>query len=122
MNAAAADRFAVAQVGTDTCIVAASGDLDNSEATSFQDALQTARDSVALSLIVDFGAVTFLDSAVLAVLASAAERARLDGCDVVVVTRDPRLERVFEVTGLDGVLRVEHSLREAVRGHVAGAA
>jgi anti-anti-sigma factor len=122
MNVTAADRFAVAQVGTDLCIVAASGDLDKSEATSFQDALQTARDSVALSLIVDFGAVTFLDSAVLAVLASAAERARLDGCDVVVVTRDPRLERVFAVTGLDGVVRVEHSLRDAVWGRVAGAA
>jgi anti-sigma B factor antagonist len=119
---APADRFAIAQLGTGTCIVAASGELERDGAASLKDALQTARDSAALSLIVDLTAVTFLDTALLAVLASEAARARHDGGDVVVVTHDPRLERVFEVSGLDGVVRVEHSLREAVWGHVAGAA
>ena len=114
---ASKDRFAVAQVGAGgACIGAASGELDGTEAAGLQDALQTARDSAALSLIVDLAAVTFLDSALLAVLASEAARARLDGGDVVVVTHDPRLERVFEVTGLGGVVRVERSLREAVSG------
>jgi anti-sigma B factor antagonist len=113
------DRFRIAQVGPDTRVLTASGDLERAAATDLEDALQTARDSAALSLIVDLGAVTFLDSALLAVLASAAARVRLDGGDVVVVTHDPRLERVFEVTGLDGIVRVEHSLREAVWDRVA---
>ena len=109
-----AGRFAIARVGADTCIVAAFGDLERDEAANLKDALQTARDSAALSLIVDLAAVTFLDTALLAVLASESAKARLDGGDVVVVTHDPRLERVFEVAGLGGMVRVERSLREAM--------
>ena len=111
---AAETRFAIARVGRDTCVVAASGELDYTTAPHFEDALQTARDSAALSLIVDLAAVTFLDTALLAVLASESAKARLDGGDVVVVTHDPRLERVFEVAGLGGMVRVERSLREAM--------
>src|ERR1044071_3047683 len=97
---AAETRFAIARVGRDTCVVAASGELDYTTAPHFEDALQTARDSAALSLIVDLTAVTFLDAALLAVLAGAATQLRPEGGDVVVVTRDPRLERVFEITGI----------------------
>jgi hypothetical protein len=38
----------------------------------------------------------------------------------VVVSDDPRILRVFEITGLDRVFRIERSLMEAV-GELAGA-
>jgi anti-anti-sigma regulatory factor len=37
-----------------------------------------------------------------------------------VVSQDPRILRVFEITGLDRIFRIERSLAEAVDGVIDG--
>jgi anti-anti-sigma factor len=54
------------------------------------------------------------------VLVTSAKQLRAAGGELVVVTDDPRIVRIFEITGLDDVVRVERSLVEAVSG-LAGA-
>ena len=38
------------------------------------------------------------------------------------VSQDPRILRVFEITGLDRIFRIEQSLAEAVDGVIDGVA
>jgi anti-sigma B factor antagonist len=109
-----AQGFDIAQLGVDVYLVAARGELDVATAPGLREALGTARERGASRLIADLGAVTFLDSAGLGVLVTCAKQLRMNGGELVVVTDDPRIVRVFEITGLDAVVRVERSLIEAV--------
>ena len=109
-----ASGFNVAQLGTDAYVVAARGEVDVAAAEGLQQALATARDRGAQRLIVDLAAVTFLDSAGLGVLVRCARQLRMNGGELVAVTDDPRILRVFEITGLDGFVRIERSMVEAV--------
>jgi anti-sigma B factor antagonist len=54
-------------------------------------------------VVVDLGRVEFLDSTALGVLVAAAKRQRATGGEVVVRSPQPRIRRVFELTGLDRV-------------------
>ena len=108
------DGFAIGRLGSDAFIVAARGELDVATAAGLQTALETARGRGALRLIADLAAVTFLDSAALGVIVTSARKLRMNGGELVIVTDDPRIVRVFELTGLDNVVRVERSLVEAV--------
>jgi len=71
-------------------------------------------------VIVDLAGLTFMDSVALGVLTAAARRLRDDGGVFVVVSQDPRILRVFELTGLDRVFRIERSLAEAVEEVING--
>ena len=108
------EGFNIGRLGSDAFIVAARGELDVATAAGLQNALETARGSGARRLIADLAAVTFLDSAALGVIVKSARKLRMNGGELVVVTDDPRIVRVFEITGLDAVVRVERSLVEAV--------
>ena len=108
------DAFAIGRLGADAFVVAARGELDVATAAGLQNALETARSSGARRLIADLAAVTFLDSAALGVIVKSARKLRMNGGELVVVTDDPRIVRVFEITGLDNVVRLERSLVEAV--------
>jgi anti-sigma B factor antagonist len=57
----------------------------------------------------------------LGILSDRARRLRAHGGVCVVVSQDPRILRVFELTGLDRILRIERSLAEAVEEVVSGA-
>jgi anti-sigma B factor antagonist len=108
------EGFNIGRLGSDAFIVAARGELDVATAAGLQNALETARSSGARRLIADLAAVTFLDSAALGVIVKSARKLRMNGGELVVVTDDPRIVRVFEITGLDNVVRLERSLVEAV--------
>ena len=110
----AGEGFDIAQLGIDAYMVAARGELDVATAPALREALDTARARGARRLIADLAAVTFLDSAGLGVLVTSAKQLRMNGGEFVVVSDDPRIIRVFEITGLDAVVRVERSLVEAV--------
>jgi anti-anti-sigma factor len=67
------------------------------------------------SVVADLGAVTFLDSAGLSTLLTCAQKLRMNGGELVVVTDDPRIVGVLERSRLDVVVRLERSLTEALR-------
>jgi anti-sigma B factor antagonist len=110
------ETFAVAQIGLDSYVVVARGELDVAAAPALRDAVEVAVDGGGRRLVADLAAVTFLDSAALGVLVTSAKQLRAAGGELVVVTDDPRIVRIFEITGLDDVVRVERSLVEAVSG------
>jgi anti-anti-sigma factor len=107
--------FPIARLGLDACLVAASGELDGSNAWRLQDALGAAGATGVRRVIADFGAVTYFDADALAVLAACATHIRSTGGMLVVVTDDPWLLRLLDAGQLEDV-RLERSLRKVVDG------
>ena len=103
-----------ARFGTDSYVVSVSGELDLATADPVEAELRAAWDAGGRRIVVDLVGLTFLDSVGLAILTKEAKRARADGGEFVVVSDDPRIVRVFEITGLDRFFRIERSLAEAV--------
>ncbi|MCH6162543.1 STAS domain-containing protein [Streptomyces marispadix] len=68
------------------------------------------------SVVVDLSRVSFADSSALNLLLRTHTRTRLHLCGPL----QPFVERLFDVTGLSGVLTVHDSLDEAVRAAAAG--
>ena len=98
-------EITVAHVGDSMTVVAVHGELDLHAA----DELRTALGTNGRRLVVDLVGTTFIDSTALGVIAAAARVS-----DVIVVASDPRIVRIFKLTGLDRKLTVERSLAEAI--------
>ena len=103
-----------AQIGLDTFVVSLHGELDLHTASTFEHRLQEALDEGARRVVIDLVGVTFLDSVALGVLTRGAKRLRMVKGECVVVCDDPRVLRVFEITGLERIFAVERSMAEAV--------
>ena len=67
------------------------------------------------TIVLDLLGVTFLDSTALGVLVGALKRCREAGGDLHIVVADPRIMKIFEITGLTNVFTIVDSL------HAAGA-
>ena len=65
--------------------------------------------------VVDLSDVSFVDSTALGVLVSGVKRLRSAGGDLRLVVTQPRISKVFEITGLNDVFRIYSSAEEAVR-------
>ncbi|HEX2574779.1 MAG TPA: STAS domain-containing protein [Aquihabitans sp.] len=65
-------------------------------------------------IVVDFEDVDFIDSTGLGVLIGARKRVRVHDGDVKLVCTEPRIVKVFEITGLDQVFQIYGSMSEAV--------
>ena len=115
-------KATTAQVGGDAYVVSVSGELDVATAGLLGEELDRTAERSARRVIVDLVGLTFLDSVALGVLTAGARRLRRDGGVCVVVSQDPRILRVFEITGLDRVFRIERSLAEAVEEVISGVA
>lgn len=76
------------------------GDVDVLTAGYLREYLAEALDLRPASLTVDFGGVTFLDSAGLSALVYAYQRAADEGIALVVTDPQPQVRRLLEVTGL----------------------
>ena len=113
-------RATTAQIGADAYVVSVAGELDIATAGRLSDELERTADRGARRVIVDLVGLTFIDSVALGVLTEEARRLRADGGTCVVVSQDPRILRVFEITGLDRIFRIERSLAEAVDGVIDG--
>jgi anti-sigma B factor antagonist len=98
-------EITVAHVGKSMTVVAVHGELDLHSA----DELRGALGSNGRRLILDLVGTTFIDSTALGIIAGAAR-----GSDVSVVATDPRVVRIFQLTGLDRSVTVERSLAEAL--------
>src|ERR687884_1273468 len=115
-------RATTAQIGADAYVVSVSGELDIATAGRFADELDRTAEHDARRVIVDLIGLTFIDSVALGVLTEGARRLRADGGVCVVVSQDPRILRVFQITGLDRIFRIERSLAEAVEEVIGGVA
>jgi len=67
-------------------------------------------------VVVDLLGVTFMDSTALGVLVGALKRCRQAGGSMRIVVADPRVLKVFEITGLTELFSLFATLDEAVEG------
>ena len=112
-------KATTAQIGADAYVVSVSGELDIATAGRFAEEFERTAERNARRVIVDLVGLTFIDSVALGVLTEEARRLRAAGGTCIVVSQDPRILRVFEITGLDRIFRIERSLAEAVEGAIA---
>jgi anti-sigma B factor antagonist len=98
-------EITVAHVGDSMTVVAVHGELD----LNAGDELRRALEPGGRRLVVDLVGTTFIDSTALGIIAGAARAA-----DVTVVANDPRIVRIFQLTGIDRSVKVERSLAEAI--------
>jgi anti-sigma B factor antagonist len=107
-------RATVASLTRELAIVSLSGELDLYTAERVRVAVDEAGAVGADKVIVDLSEISFIDSTALGVLVQETKRLEGRGHSLVLVTNDPRTLRVFEVTGLDRVLRTFATLHDAV--------
>jgi anti-sigma B factor antagonist len=111
-----------AGIGVDGWIVSVSGELDLYTAPRLEAELSRSTAEGRRAVVVDLAAATFIDSTVLGVLLAAQGRAHKAGGTLTLVSDDPRILRVFELTGLDRRFRIEPTLTQAVSAVLDGAA
>jgi anti-sigma B factor antagonist len=95
-------------------IVSLGGEVDVHTASRLDEELAGAIEMGARRVVVDLAGTSFIDSTVLGVLLRT--NRRLDALDgrLVLVSDDPRILRVFELSGLDRQFEIERSLAETI--------
>jgi anti-sigma B factor antagonist len=115
-------RLTTAQLGGSAYVVSVTGELDLSNVDEFAGEFERVLDRGATRLVVDLVGLSFMDSTALGAITKAANRIRGGGGECVVVVDDPRIRRVFEITGIDRIFRIERSLGEAIEELLHGVA
>jgi anti-sigma B factor antagonist len=110
--------LSAAQIGP-TALLTATGELDLYAADPLRDALTPLIERQPTALIVDLTGVGFIDSTALGVLVGAAKLLRSGGGAFVVVSSDPRIVRLLEITGLTLLFALRKTLAEALDEHGA---
>lgn len=97
-------------------VVSVYGELDVATAPALREQFIGLVGNGANTLVLDLEGVDFLDSTGLGIIVSALKRARTHGGDLKLVCTQPRIRRLFEITGLDKALPLLPSLDAAVTG------
>jgi anti-sigma B factor antagonist len=106
----------IEQLG-DTFVVTARGEIDVFTAPALRLDLQgLADDQAAAVLVIDLFAVTFLDSSGLGALVGTLRRVRERGGSLRIVRPQTPASRIFELTGLAGVLDLYPTRDAALSG------
>ncbi len=97
-------------------VLAVSGEIDIATAPSLREKLHALLADDRRNLVVDLDDVGFLDSTALGVLVGVLKRARTEGGELRIVTTQPRVRKVFEITRLDSAFDLCSTVEYAVRG------
>jgi anti-sigma B factor antagonist len=109
-------NFAVTESESEgTPVLAVQGEVDVSTAPELRERLLALAEAGRTVAVVDLSDVSFVDSTALGVLVSGVKRLRSSGGDLRLVVTQPRISKVFEITGLNDVFRIYSSAEEAVR-------
>ncbi len=100
--------------GTAAPVVSVSGEIDVATAPSLRNRLQARVAGGDTTVVVDLAHVSFLDSTALGVLVGALKRCREAGGDLRLVITEPRILKVFEITGLTEVFSIHPTVDEAL--------
>lgn len=95
-------------------MIAATGEVDLTNAGNLRDAFLSALNAGAAGLVVDLTAVTFIDSACIAALVRAARRASATKTVLRLAATNRSVLRVVDLVGLDQLIRVYPSVAEAL--------
>jgi anti-sigma B factor antagonist len=90
------------------------GELDLAAVPALRGRLDAAREEAARAVVIDLGAVTFVDSSALRELLHADERLRADGAQLVLAALPPALSRLVDLTGVGGALTLAPTVEQAL--------
>lgn len=94
-------------------IVEAKGDIELHNAPRLREELRPICETDKVRCVIDLSGVPFIDSTGVGVLVGALKRAREHGGTLTLACPQPRVRRVFEITGLLTALPIFDSLEEA---------
>ncbi|HMD44517.1 MAG TPA: STAS domain-containing protein [Acidimicrobiales bacterium] len=97
-------------------VVSVTGEIDVATAPGLREHLQALVASGSSTIVVDLLNVSFLDSTALGVLVGVLKRCREAGGDLRLVVAEPRILKVFEITGLTEVFSIYPVVAEATAG------
>ena len=97
-----------------THVVQAEGQIDLYSAPELKEGVWRVIDAGKTRVIVDLTGVTFIDSTGLGVLIGALKRVRARRGTLALVVTDYDIERLFELTGLDGTFSIHRSRDDAL--------
>jgi anti-sigma B factor antagonist len=103
-----------AKRGTTLHVLEVEGELDLYTAPRLRSSIGELVSSGASELIIDFSETTFVDSTALHVLLDGRKKVTSVGGDLVIVCPNSHLRRIFEVTGVDGLLPLCSSMEDAL--------
>lgn len=106
-------RIEVSRRG-DWSVVEVGGEIDVATAPRLREQLIALVGAKRHHIVVSLEAVDFIDSTGLGVLISGLKRCRTHGGELVVVCTEPRILKVFEITGLLAVFAVHPTIEAAV--------
>ncbi len=92
------------------------GEVDLYTAPQLDERLAAVIAEGALHVVLDLTDVSFFDSTTLGVLVRAITALQPAGGELHLICPNENLRRIIEITGLDGVLQMHHSLDEALAG------
>lgn len=95
-------------------VVTVTGEIDVATAPTLRERLQACIDKGDRGVVVDLLEVPFLDSTALGVLVGAAKRLREQSGWLRIVLTEPRVAKVFEITGLTETLPIYPTVDQAV--------
>jgi anti-sigma B factor antagonist len=101
------------RASTSPPVIAVCGEIDVATAPQLRECLHRVIAHGEATVVLDLLGVTFLDSTALGVLVGALKRCRELGGDLHVVVADPRIVKIFEITGLTNVFTIADSLQAA---------
>jgi anti-sigma B factor antagonist len=101
------DSWSVLEVG---------GEIDVATAPRLREQLIKLVNDERFRIVVDLSAVDFIDSTGLGVLIGALKRVRTHDGNLSLVCSEPRIVKVFEITGLNQVFQIHPSIDAAVAG------
>lgn len=90
------------------------GEIDVATAPRLREQLIAMVNEQRYQLIVDLSDVDFIDSTGLGVLIGALKRVRSHDGDLQLICGDPRIVKVFEITGLDQIFVMHETVEAAV--------
>jgi anti-sigma B factor antagonist len=114
MRALPSFRVTAGKLADDVGLVSVSGELDYFTAPQLELAIESASDGHGPRLIVDLSAISFVDSTALGVLLKHVTRLAARGGSLIVVSNDPRISRLLEITGLQERIATRSTLQEAL--------
>jgi anti-sigma B factor antagonist len=98
----------------DTDVLTLRGEIDVYTAPRLRQAIIDLVEGGARHIVVDMGAVDFLDSTGLGVLVGGLKRVKVQDGELSIVTSQDKIRKIFDITGLNKVFPIHDSLDAAV--------